>query len=102
MLPVLPPSFPTRRSSYLADVVAGLQRRGGIRAVIAENVAAVLDFVFAAQLQQAAGQVAVERPARILHRDGDAVFAGILARRDGAVVDRHQLDRKSTRLNSSH
>ena len=54
---------------------AGLERRGRVGAVVVEHVAAVGDVVLAAEVEEAAGQVVVERAVRVLHRDRHRVLA---------------------------
>jgi len=74
-----------------ADVVAGGERSRRVALVVPEHVAAVLDAVLAAQRQQVARQVPVERAGGVLHRDRHAVFAGVLSGCDRSVVDRDEL-----------
>src|SRR5690606_38019303 len=73
-----------------ADVVAGLDGRRAVAAIVAKDVALVLHAVLFAQVRELVRQMVVERAARVGHRDRDAELRAVLPRRARAVVDRHE------------
>ena len=69
----------------------GLDRRGGVRPVVAEHISGALDAAIHGEPAQLAGQVIVERAVHVGHRDGHPVFDGVLTRGAHRVVDRDEL-----------
>ena len=78
------------RHQRRAGIRARLDRRGGIRAVVAEDVADVRDALLDGEPAQVAGEVVVERSMQVGHRDGDSVLDGALPRCTHGIVDRDQ------------
>src|SRR3546814_4105761 len=80
-----------------ANVRAALERRGAVGAIVAEDVALVVDVVLLAEANELARQVIIEGPDLVGHGDGGAEFGAVLPRRGGAVVrsDEHTSELQS-------
>ena len=69
------------------DIVAGLERRGGIASVMKEDITAEFEFMLGAEIDEMLAQVKVKGATGVFHGNGGSEFTGILVRSDGAVVD---------------
>ena len=80
-----------KRQQRGADIVPGSDRRLCIAVVVAEQVTPHRYLIGFCQFEQMPGQVEIVWPTRILHGDGNCVFAGFLALGRRRDVDADEL-----------